>query len=170
MGTFLRRGHKDRTSPRRIGRAELEAEALRLRRDGHNLDEIARILSPAGTMSEAQVQYMIQTALKRKVDEPADDVKRDELDRLDRLYNRALRIAMKEATDRVPAINAALNVMNRRAALLGLDAPKKVDLNDERSHDLPKTAIADLVARLAKEADQDGTDGGSQVAGGEPRT
>lgn len=163
---ILRRGTKDRTSARRIDRAQLEAEALRLRRDGHNLDEIARIMG--GTMNEGQVQYLIQTALRRRADEPAEDVRRDELDRLDRLYNRALRIAMKESTDRVPAINAALNVMNRRAALLGLDAPKKVDLNDERQHDLPKTAIQDLVARLAAEAQRDGSDGGSQVASGEP--
>jgi len=162
---FLRRGTKDRTSARRIGRAGLEAEALRLRREGHNLDEIARILSPSGTMTESQVQYMIQESLKRNVDAPAEDVRRDELDRLDRLYNRAYRIAMGDKPDRVSAINAATNVMNRRAALLGLDAPKKVDLNDERKHDLPKTAIQDLVARLAEEAQRDGSDGGSQAAG-----
>lgn len=166
MGSFLRRGTKDRTSARRIDRAGLEAEALRLRRDGHNLDEIAQIMG--GTVTEAQVQYMIQTALKRKVDEPLEDVRRDALDKNDRLYNFAWRRAQKGGSDCVQALNACLNAEARRAILLGLDAPKKVDLNEVRNRDIPTTVIEDLVARLAQEAKRDGSDGGSQVSDAGP--
>jgi hypothetical protein len=57
------------------------------------------------------------------LDEPADEVRKQELDRIDRLqvavWNRALKGDDK-------AINTVLRLMERRARLLGLDAAQRV--------------------------------------------
>jgi hypothetical protein len=57
------------------------------------------------------------------LDEPADEVRKQELDRIDRLqvavWNRALKGDDK-------AINTVLRLMERRARLVGIDAPTKI--------------------------------------------
>lgn len=151
------KGHRDRTSPSRVLRTTLEAEALRLRRDGHCFDEIAEMLG--GNMTESKVQYMVQAALERKGKPEANDLRQQLLDQMDRLMNRAIRIAKQDKNDRVAALNAAVNIANRMAALTGADAPKAVDIKDDRQHGVDPTAREALVARLAQEAVEDEPEG-----------
>lgn len=121
---------------------------MTLRREGHTCEEIASIVG--GDLNEAKVQYMIEQCLKRYVEPATEHVRKEELDRLDRLYNKAFRVVEENGQDRIPALNSAINVMKRRSELLGLDAPKKVDLKDERTNRPTATAISDFVDGLAK--------------------
>lgn len=154
------KGHRDRTSPQRIARTTLEAEALRLRRDGHAFDEIAEMLGITGKDPDSKARYLVESALERKGKPDANAIRNDLMDRMDRLYNRALRIAKQDKPDRVAAINAAVSVAARMAALVGSDAPKQVDLKDDRQHSLDATSRQKLVERLAQEAEQAESEGG----------
>ena len=154
------KGHQDRTSPQRIVRTTLEAEALRLRRDGHTFSEIAEMLGMTEGNAEQKVSTLITSALARKGKPEADQLRSSMLDQLDILMNRAIRIARADGPDRVAAINAATNVANRMSALIGADAPKQVDLKDERQ--LPPDAAArkKFLERLAQEAEPEEPAGG----------
>lgn len=154
------KGHQDRTSPQRIVRTTLEAEALRLRRDGHTFAEIAEMLGITEGDGEQKVSTMINAALARKGKPEADQIRSSLLDQLDIMMNRAIRIAKTDAPDRVAAINAATNVANRISALIGADAPKQVDLKDDRQ--LPPDAAArkKFLERLAAEAEPEEPGGG----------
>lgn len=151
------KGHRDRTSPSRVARTTLEAEALRLRRDGHCFDEIAEMLGITGKDPESKVEYLIRTALERKGKPDANAIRSDLLDRMDRLYNRALRIAKKDGPDRVAAINAAVNVATRMSALVGSDAPKQVDLKDDRQLPSDPATRQKFLEELARKVDEEGS-------------
>jgi len=157
------RGHRDRTSPERVQRTTLEAEALRLRRDGHAFDEIAEMLGISGRDPDAKARYLVETALERKGKPDANALRTDMLDRLDRLFNRAMRIANQNKPDRVAAINAATNVAARMSALVGSDAPKQVDIKDDRAAPIDPAAAEKLVARLAQEALREQSEGSPGV-------
>ena len=161
-------GHRDRTSPDRVARTTLEAEALRLRRDGHAFDEIAEMLGITGGNAESKVEYLIRSALERKGKPDANALRAEQLDRLDRLFNRAMRIAKQDKPDRVAAINAAVNVAARMSALVGTDAPKQVDIKDDRVQPIDQAAAEKLVERLAEEARREAAEGGAGADPGAP--
>lgn len=133
----------------RVARTQLEAEAMRLRRDGHGFDEIAETL---GLKDESAAYYMVTAALERKGKPEAHQLREQMVDRLDVLANRAIRIAKRDGADRVAAINAAVNVFNRIAALTGADAPKQIDLKDDRQLPPDAASRAKFLERLAEEA------------------
>ena len=152
------KGAKARTSPRVIAKAELAAQCLKLRREGLTLDEIARRVSVDGssTVDEQTVSLLIQGALRELVRPAAEDLRLQELDNLERIYNRSMRIGLSDkARDRVPALNTALKAMERRAALMGLDAPKQVDIKDERQHTPAEAAKEAVLDQLAAEAGEE---------------
>jgi hypothetical protein len=62
-------------------------------------------------------------ALKATLQEPADELRKMELERLDRLL---LAVWGQAAKGNQGGIDRALKIMERRAKLLGLDAPTKV--------------------------------------------
>ena len=62
-------------------------------------------------------------ALKATLQEPADELRTLELERLDRLL---LGVWGQAAKGNQGAVDRALKIMERRARLLGLDAPTKV--------------------------------------------
>jgi len=102
---------------------EREKEALRLRITGKSQGEIAAELG----VSDVAVCKMLKRVLERTrqiTDETADDLRTLELSRLDRWLDRLQ--AQVELGD-VKAIEVAIKVSKRRAELLGLDAPKKID-------------------------------------------
>lgn len=116
------RGHSP-TSKRNVLAREREKEALRLRITGKSQGEIAAELG----VSDVAVCKMLKRVLERTrqiTDETADDLRTLELSRLDRWLDRLQ--AQVELGD-VKAIEVAIKVSKRRAELLGLDAPKKID-------------------------------------------
>lgn len=152
-----KKGARHRTSPVRIARTTMEAECLRLRAKGYTCSEIAEMIGMTGNRASEKVNTIIYNALERKGKPEASDVRNDLYDRLDKLYNRAARIAVSDAPDRVAALNAAVSISSRMAALTGADAPKQVDLHDDRQ--LPadpatrKKFLEDLARKAAAEGD-----------------
>jgi len=126
-----RRG-ESKTSKRTVEIEEKRQRALDLRRSGMNYREIAAAMDT----SPSRAHDYVTSALKRireQTDEIAEVVKVLELERLDSLFKTAYRAAMDGD---VKAIDQALRCMDRRARLLGLDAPAKVAQTDSEGRDL----------------------------------
>jgi hypothetical protein len=68
---------------------------------------------------------MVERVLARMVQEPSDQVRALELARLDSWL---MRITPRIHQGELAAVDCGLRIMARRAALLGLDMPVKVDL------------------------------------------
>lgn len=150
---------------RTIDTAERDAEACRLRNLGHSHDEIATAL---GFADRAGAYKAIERALRLTVQEPAAQQRAIQLARLDLLFREAWavmkaehvavnngRVIMdpndptKALVDHGPvlsAIDRLLKIEERRAKLLGLDAPLKVEA-------ITVDQIEAEIARLAAEFD-----------------
>jgi len=106
-------------SPRRIESIENQAKALEYRKMGLSYAQIADKL---GMNSPQAAWNCVDSAMSRVVRESAEQVRGLELERLDAMfipvYGNALRGDLM-------AMTGALAIMNRRARLLGLDAPVK---------------------------------------------
>ena len=129
---------------------EKRRQALELRKRGLSFDAIADAMKLAGGRSTAR--KLVVAALADITDEPAREVKKLELERLDtqhRRLDRAQRDAKlmgdPEAVAKVGAV--LLKVQERRARLLGLDAPVRVQ-------EVPPGKLSDeqLAAELEAEA------------------
>lgn len=99
-----------------------ERKVLELRRAGYTLDDIARTV---GYASPSGAFYALRRALKRTLQQPADELREMEADRLDRLQAAAWAKALQGD---VRAIDTVLRIMDRRAKLMGLDAPGKMQV------------------------------------------
>lgn len=98
-----------------------EEQALELRRAGASYRDIARALGVTTSNAHKYVRRAIGRQLTR-VDELSAEVRQLELDRLDRL----LRGIWPQASGgNLQAIDRVLRIMERRAGILGTDAPKK---------------------------------------------
>lgn len=140
--------------------AERDAKACRLRSDGYTYPDIAREL---GYASPGAAYNGVQRAMLAVLQEPAEELRRIELDRLDMLWRAALDVMrgthvvaqngrvvelngqpLKDDAPVLNAIDRLLRIQERRAKLLGLDAPKKIEL-------LTMDVIDAEIARLSAE-------------------
>lgn len=102
--------------------------ALALRVSGATYRQIAQQLGYDGPSG---AYYAVSQELRRRVQEPADELRELELLRLDRVNVALFKIITArgaEAPEVVPAVNAFVRLSKRRAELLGLDAPRKIDI------------------------------------------
>jgi hypothetical protein len=97
-----------------------ELAVIELRRTGETWERIAKIVGFAGA-SGALKAY--RRAMTRTLKQPTDELREIELDRLDRLQ-RGIWERAKDGDIR--AIDSVLRIIDRRARLLGLDAPQKI--------------------------------------------
>lgn len=123
---------RDNTTSSRVVRArERESQAVQLRIAGVSYEAIAQRLG----MTPAGAYKAVKRALRRvieKTTEDAEELRRLEIGRLDRL----LLAVWPLATGRQPgaagpdlgAVDRALRIIERRCELLGLNAPKAIDL------------------------------------------
>jgi hypothetical protein len=110
----LRANGRSAAAPEIILQVDDEAIALDLRRAGKSYRQIAH--------------DRVARALKRLLldaKEPAEDVRELEIDRLDGML---ARLWPRIERDDDAAYHLAMKVMDRRAALLGLDAPKRSEV------------------------------------------
>ncbi|MFD5058244.1 hypothetical protein [Streptomyces sp. NPDC058394] len=135
---------------RSLTTAQRDAEAARLRSKGWTYPRIAAEL---GFNHKADAYNAVKRVLDETVREAGDDLRALELDRLDGMYAAAMEVLEREhvtvsngkvvTLDGEPlpddgpvlqAIDRLLRIQERRARLLGLDAPVKRDvtLSDER--------------------------------------
>ena len=119
-----------KTSPRRVSRAARLGKALELRKLGYTYEEIATALGYRGRSSAYMAVSKALEKLRVESTEEAGKVRVLEMQRLDAyLSTLGTRI---QGGDR-GAIETALRIMDRRARMLGLDAPEKhqVEVNVE---------------------------------------
>lgn len=113
-----------KTTKRNIEAAERQAQALALRRDGYTF---AMIALEVGFSHPSGAYKAVETALDRTVREPAEALRELELCRLDS-YLDALSPKIKQGEPR--SMGVALKISERRARLLGLDAPAKYQVTE----------------------------------------
>ena len=113
------------TTPARIEARERQGKAVTLRKEGYSYSEIAAHL---GYNSASAAWDAVKRALAATIQEPCDELRKLELSRLDEMWKTAYKQAM---AGEPAAIAACLRILERRAAMQGLDAPKKTELNAE---------------------------------------
>jgi len=139
---------RTKATPARISIAERERAAL-VRKSGRTYDEIARTVGFADRSGAARA---VQRALDATVREGADALRQLEAERLDAL-TAALWSKAIDGDER--AVDRVLAVMERRARLLGLNAPTKRSIDHisrERFMELFDELVAEeqeLTARVA---------------------
>jgi len=102
-----------------------EKRVLELKRSGATWDAIAEVV---GYSNASGAFKAYQRAMVRTLQQPAEELRDAEIDRLDRLQ-RAFWFEAIGDRDTPPNLRAAdfiLRVIDRRSKLLGLDAPTKV--------------------------------------------
>ena len=107
-----------KTLPSAIETALRHAEALRHRLKGHSFDAIGKMMGVSGPRAHA----IVTEALKRVVQEPAEEIRRMEAMRLDEILTGSYDSAV--SGDSI-AVGSVLKISERRAKLLGLDAATK---------------------------------------------
>ena len=98
-----------------------EVKVLELRRAGFTWQRIAE---QTGYADHTGAYAAYKRAIKRTQQQPADELREQELDRIDRLQLAIWRNAMGGDTK---AILTIVRLMERRAKLLGLDMPIKIE-------------------------------------------
>lgn len=105
-----------------ISAVEKQLRALELRKSGAAYATIAEVL---GYRSPSGAHAAVKSALKKTLQEPADELRQLELARLDAML---AALWPKANAGDVKAVHGVLKVLERRAKLLGLDAPTETDI------------------------------------------
>lgn len=116
---------EDKASPRLIKAREKSKRALEMRKAGAHYDVIAERL---GYADPSGAQRAVMAGLRELTREDAEDVRMLELARLDALWMSAYQ---KAVTGSVAHVGVLLKIMERRAKLMGLDAPQVIEWRDE---------------------------------------
>jgi arginyl-tRNA synthetase len=126
-----------------IATAEKQRKAVELRKAGLGYQEIA---DQIGYTHASAAYKAVRAALRALVKEPAEEVLALELARLDAML---AGIWLDARKGNVLKIDRALKIMQRRADLLGLDAPKRHEWVKEEAARLAEQtglAAADILA------------------------
>ena len=134
-----------------------EIKVLELRRAGLTWQRIAE---ETGYADHTGAYAAYKRAIKRTMQQPADELREAELDRIDRLQLALWPKAMKGDN---ASINTIVRLMERRARLLGLDTPIKIqqDITTWTGDDSIDRAVRDLAALLT--ANDENSSGASDV-------
>lgn len=127
---------------------ERERKVLELRLLGITWEQIA---STVGYASAGAAWKAYQRALVRTLREPAEEVRVQEAERLNRIMTVHLQRAIQGD---VASANLVLRIMERRARLLGLDEPTKIENKTEMTVYQGGGDIDAEVARLARLLEQ----------------
>ena len=139
------------TGRRRLKAAERRQKACRLRTEGWDYEYIGRQLG----ITKQAAHYLVKTALadlRAKTEEAAADIRSIELKRLDLLTTKLFARALKKNDD--AAIDRLLRVMQRRADLTGIDAPKRQENSGPGGGPIPVAGMlvsADNLKNLTEE-------------------
>ena len=136
---------------------ERHQEALKLRIEGKSYAFIAQVLGFSGPPAACNA---VKAGMRKALLEPAHHLRDLELARLDVLYEKSMElmnqdvpvivngkplvkddgevVKVQDPNVQLKAITAALRVLERRSALAGLDAPKKVQATVENP---PQTVV-----------------------------
>jgi hypothetical protein len=115
----------NRTSPAKARRLELQAQALELRRAGNGYEDIAEKLGIGKSSAHRMVEAAMAGA-RAQIEASVDELRADELSRLDGMLAKL----WPKVTDDpdVAVIDRIIKIGERRAKLLGLDAPVRTSI------------------------------------------
>jgi hypothetical protein len=116
---------KRKATKHALAALDREVAALRLRKAGCTYDVIARRL---GYANRSGAWHAVRAGLTATLQEPADELRQLELERLDRMHEA---LWSKAVTGHLRSVDRVLAISKRRAALLGLDAPREIDCHPE---------------------------------------
>jgi hypothetical protein len=111
-------GRNTPLSPRRLSVADKRRKALELRKAGASFDSIAQEL---GFANKGGAYKAVMAALDSTVREPANEVRKLELERLDRLF---LVVWPRALAGDTKALDRCLQIMRQRGSLEGLNIDK----------------------------------------------
>lgn len=134
----MARCQESKTSKRRIAAKERWTWALSLRRRGMTFERIGQEMGCSKQMAHNMVSRAM-AELREKCHEEAAAVRELELQRLDEMF---LVVFEQAEGGHLEAVDRALKIMDRRAKLLGLDAPAKVAPTDP-SGEQPYDSLTD---------------------------
>lgn len=136
---------------RSLDGAERDAEAARLRTRGLSYDAIGEQLG----LDKGNAYRAVQRALQATVQEPAEELRQLELARLDDMWAAVLEVLEAKhftvsqgrivyygdvpLADDAPvlaAVDRLLRIQERRAKLLGLDAPAKAEVGGKLTYEI----------------------------------
>lgn len=155
--------HKKRTHPVRVESAFKQSLAMRLRVKGYNYAEIAEKCGYTGDHPEMFAHQLVTHGIKAVRLDSAEfmrDVELTRLDSLQKLAWAAIERASKRGDTRAVAtgVNSVVRISDRRAKLMGLDAPVKYDLlmtearKMAQSLNMPENEFMAMCEQTASEA------------------
>lgn len=116
--------------PTALEKLELAHKALVMRRDGLGYEDIAREMN----LKDARAaEVMVRRLLKKGIRESFDELKTLDLMRLDRYQAVLSDIIEGSPRNAIRAIEVAMQVMKRRADLVGLDAAAKMEVEAKKT-------------------------------------
>ena len=133
-------GQLKAVAPNSIDKAVQVAEMLELRRQGYSYAQIGDIVG----MNYNGVAELIRAGLRSLASVDGEDVKMLELQRLDEMWKHQYARAIDRFSP--AAVQACMQIMERRARLLGLDAPVKT----QNEHSFAMLTDDDIDARLTE--------------------
>lgn len=122
-------------------------KCLQLRAQGYTCRQIAKHL---GYKDHSAVVLIIQREVARLPIVEAQEVRRLDYERLDELQAAFMPKALEEAHE--GAATVVLKIMERKAKLLGLDAPTKVAQTDAEGNSIAYSPTQQLLAVIAAKA------------------
>jgi hypothetical protein len=140
-------GSPKKTSPRRLLAAEKQRRALELKISGATLQQIA---AQVGYQGPSGAYQALQAALKATLQPPADELRRLQYERLERLYQAAHKKAVGEGDGDEPDLDAmdrAVKILQRINALFGLEATRLKVGGDADAPPISVAAQVDAQAR-----------------------
>ena len=123
---------------RKVNANERQRQALELRKGGVDYATIAQHL---GYKDQSGAWRAVNRALTATLQEPADELRKLEVERLDAMY---LAVATGIRNGNLGAIDRGIRIMERRAKLLGLDAPIKTEADVSLTNLLAGCLVDDL--------------------------
>jgi len=147
-GRKLSRGAASPTSAFRLAAFQKQKQALELRLAGASYLKIADTL---GYANKGGAHKAVMAALEKTIREPADRVRKIELERLDRLWFSAYQRAI---SGDVKAIQLCLAIMERRAKFQGLDAPSEYKAEVKVTHQDDSDSITERIKQYLAEYDR----------------
>jgi hypothetical protein len=126
-----------KTSPETAAAKVRAAKAIEMRMEGKTFDEIARELKYAGKQG---AYAAVKNGLDEIVREPAKNLLQLDLERLDAMWG--IHYLNAQGGD-VQALAACMKIMERRAKMLGLDAPAKAEVTGANGGPIEYSALTD---------------------------
>lgn len=151
---FRRKG-REQTSVRVVAKRLLAQRVMALRQVDRLdwQDVVDRINADGGDLTVVKAQELVRYELKKNGEVfGREDLIRQQAEQVDYTTNKLMQSVRKGGKEGIAAASALTGVWNRQASLLGLDAPKQLELKDTTDRAPPAPAIQELVGFLAERA------------------